>query len=438
MKKLQKIGLIAIFFFYCFGLTIIAQVPGNKTLENKIKSLPDVESVKIIDHPADFANAYEIKIRQHLDHANPNSEMFLQKIYLYNRSKYAPMVISTEGYSAREYVTEPAKLLCANQIIVENRFFADSRPKDMDWKYLTSKQCAEDIHHITTIFKNLYHDKWISTGISKGGQTCLFYRYYFPNDVDATIAYVAPINLAQENPAINKFISSEVGTKECRDKITQFQIALLKNRAKIIPRIREIAKKKNYKFSIGIESAFEFAVLEYPFSFWQWGQSSCKDIPAKNATPQQLFDELNKVSGFSLFSDKEAQYLAPLFYQSYTELGYYNFDYNSPEVLKLLKADSNASYGQFLPKGIPVVYNPEVLQSIYKWLREKGSNIIYVNGGNDPWSGGAGMKLNGKTNSFEVVKQEGTHATRIKDLSAPDKKKVLTSLEEWLGKILCH
>ncbi len=242
--------------------------------------------------------------------------------------------------------------------------------------------------------------------------------------------------LAQENPVINKFISSEVGTKKCRNKITQFQIELLKNRDKIIPMVKKVAKKKGYKFSIGLESAFEFSVLEYPFSFWQWGQSSCDEIPGNNASAKQLFDELNKVSGFSLFSDKEAKYLGPLFYQSFTELGYYNFDYNSKKVLDLLKADPDASYKEFLPHNIPVVYNPDVLKNIYNWLQEKGRNIIYVNGGNDPWSGGAGMRLKGKTNSFEVLKVNGTHATRVKDLSESDRAKVYTNLSGWLGIII--
>lgn len=436
MKRNSKLFPVILFFIICATGLINAQNVTNESLLARIKELPDVASVRAIEHPEEFAAAFEIKIRQHLNHKDLKSEVFLQKIYLYSRSVFAPMVISTEGYSAREYVTEPTRILDANQIIVENRFFPDSRPAKLDWQYLTSEQCAEDLHHVTNLFKNIYSGKWISTGISKGGQTCLFYRYYYPDDVDATIAYVAPINLAAENPVINKFISSEVGTKECRDKITRFQLSLLKNRKSIIPMVGKIAAEKKYKFSIGIQSAFEFAVLEYPFSFWQWGQSSCDEIPGANAPAKKLFDELNKVSGFGLFSDKQAGYFAPLYYQSFTELGYYNFKYNSPEVLKLIKADPSASYSQFLPKGVTAEYRPEVLQKIHSWLLNKGTNIIYVNGGNDPWSGGAGMRLDGRTNSFEVVKAGGTHATRIKDLSAPDKEKVYISLADWLGIII--
>jgi hypothetical protein len=46
------------------------------------------------------------------------------------------------------------------------------------------------------------------------------------------------------------------------------------------------------------------------------------------------------------------------------------------------------------------------------------------------------MRLKGKTNSFEVLKVNGTHATRVKDLSESDRAKVYTNLSGWLGIII--
>jgi hypothetical protein len=137
-----------------------------------------------------------------------------------------------------------------------------------------------------------------------------------------------------------------------------------------------------------------------------------------------------------LFSDKEGKYLQPLFYQSFTELGYYNFYYNSKEVLSLIKSKPLESYKDFLPKGVNVEYHPEVLQKINEWLQNNGNNIVYINGGNDPWSCGAGMKLIGKTNAVEEIKEFGTHATRIKDLNDKQRLEVINSLENWLGIII--
>ena len=427
-------GIIGQYLFIILLLTNFLFGQSESDLQKRLKTLPDVVDVIPTAHNNTYKEAFVLMIRQPLDHTNPDGKSFTQKVILSHKDFTSPMVISTEGYAAySNYETEPAAILNANQIIVENRFFNESKPDSLEWKYLNSAQCAADLHHITTIFKKLYPGKWISTGISKGGQTCLFYRYYYPEDVNATIAYVAPINLAQENPEINKFISSEVGTKGCREKITRFQINALQNRVKILPFLKEFAKENNYQFSIGLNAAFEYAVLEYPYSFWQNGPSNCSKTPKDSLTAKEIFDELKVVPGFSLFTDQSGEYLAPLFFQSFTELGYYNFNYNDPRVLKLITSKPFPSYKAFLPKGVKVVYHPEILRKINLWLQNKGTNIIYINGGNDPWSDGAGMKLTGKTNSFVAMKKGGTHATRIKDFDKAEKNMIYNALENWLG-----
>ncbi|HKI77063.1 MAG TPA: S28 family serine protease [Ignavibacteriaceae bacterium] len=431
----MKINSSKLRFLLC-ALLIISTISfgqSESSLAEKIKSLPDVLEVISTDHNSNYSDAFVIKVQQPLDHNNPGGETFSQKVILSHINFSSPMVISTEGYAAfRNYQTEPASILNANQIIVENRFFNESKPDSLNWEFLTSEQCAADLHHITSIFKELYKGKWVSTGISKGGQTCLFYRYYYPDDVNATIAYVAPINLAQENPAINKFIAEEVGTIECRDEITSFQVDALNNRNEILPILKKYAEEKGYKFSIGLNSAFEFAVLEYPYSFWQTSPSSCDKTPKTNLTPEEIFEELKKVSGFSLFTDNTGEYLAPLFYQSFSELGYYNFYYNPPSVTDLIISKPFPTYKVFLPKGVKVVYHPEVLEKINSWLQNNGNNIIYINGGNDPWSDGAGMKLIGKTNSFVAMKKYGTHGTRIRNFDEPEKQKIYKALVSWL------
>ena len=81
-------------------------------------------------------------------------------------------------------------------------------------------------------------------------------------------------------------------------------------------------------------------------------------------------------------------------------------------------------------------YDPEILQNINNWLQTKGNNIIYVNGGNDPWSNGAGIKLKGETNSKVFMNPGCTHATRIKDLPTAEKKEAKSLLSDWVGIII--
>lgn len=95
---------------------------------------------------------------------------------------------------------ELASLVKGNQIIVEHRCFGRSRRDSMDWKCLTTVKAAEDHHHIAPLLKTNNRGKWLSVGIRKRGQTTLFYRYYFPCEVDASVAHFAPVNFSQEDP----------------------------------------------------------------------------------------------------------------------------------------------------------------------------------------------------------------------------------------------
>ena len=164
-------------------------------------------------------------------------------------------MLETEGYSAGRFgVAELTRILDGNQIVVEHRYFGRSVPKKMDWKYLTVKNSTEDLHRIVTTLKQIYKGKWVSSGSSKGGQTTLFYKTFYPNDVDASVPYVAPLNLSAEDPRIYMFLKN-VGDAECRRKIKEFQIALLKREDEILPMVKERADKRKLVFSMGIEAA---------------------------------------------------------------------------------------------------------------------------------------------------------------------------------------
>jgi hypothetical protein len=58
--------------------------------------------------------------------------------------------------------------------------------------------------------------------------------------------------------------------------------------------------------------------------------------------------------------------------------------------------------------------------------------MIFIYGGNDPWFAPA-FELTYHTNSIRVVKEGGSHRTRIKDLSEEQKKLVMNTLNKWLN-----
>ncbi len=150
-----------------------------------------IDSVKIADH---FSGAFELRIQQPLDHGNLAAGTFEHHIYVSHSNYNNPTVLVTEGYNARHQTYELSKVLKANQVQVEYRFYGKSRPDSIPWKYLKNDAATEDYHAIVTKLKRIYKKKWLSTGISKGGETVMIYKTKYPDDIDIAVPYVAPLN----------------------------------------------------------------------------------------------------------------------------------------------------------------------------------------------------------------------------------------------------
>ena len=199
---MKKMFLLITFFSALVHLTY-AQ---SHNFENLLFNLPDV-IFKKIEIPDSFEFAYELKIRQPLDHFDLSKGFFYQKVFLSHKAFDRPTVINTAGYSKRKNnILEITELLSANQIAVEHRFFGESLPDSMEYKYLNLKQATADLHHINQLFKKIYKGKWVSSGVSKGGVTTIFYRYFYPNDVDVSIPYVAPLNKERKDKRVYTFL----------------------------------------------------------------------------------------------------------------------------------------------------------------------------------------------------------------------------------------
>ena len=423
MKNIRYFSLI---FFILFTSLLFSQ----SELKSKIESLEGIVSVENIPPDSGYAEAFKIFIEQPLDHNQPDEKKFRQKFYLSHRDYSLPMVIELDGYdvdSNRE--NELASIFKCNKIVVEHRYFGESSPDSLDWKYLTIEQAAYDHHKIIETMKHIYKSKWITTGISKGGQTTIFHKYFFPDDADASVCYVAPMNISEEDPRIYYFLD-HVGTKECRNKIIHFQREVIKREDELIPLFKEYSKKSGYTYSIGNDrTIFEYNVLEYDFSFWQWQRVTCDEIPDTTATNEELFTHLTKCSSFDYFSDQGIKPISPFFYQAYSQIGYYGYDISN--LKDLLKAIKEPTSKIFIPKGSNPVFDCSILQNVNTWIQKHGNNMIFIYGGNDTW-GATAIELTGETNSIKMVKNGGSHKTRIRSFDAKDQKNIINKLEEWL------
>lgn len=423
--------ILTLLFFFVLSNLISAQVetPVKVSLEQKLQNLfPDAEISKMTpkDH---FKEVFQIILQEPLDHNNPEAGTFQHYVYLSHLDYDQPNILVTEGYNARPRTYELSKILNGNQIQVEYRFYGKSRPNPIPWKYLKNDQAVEDYHQLLTKLKTIYKNKWISTGISKGGETVLIYRSKYPNDVDVAVPYVAPLINGQEDKRTEDHYNT-IGSASCRSKIIHFQRKILQNRTAFINEINTYANKKNMKFTeIPMEEAMEYAVMEFPFSFWQWG-GKCDEIPEENASSKEMFDYINKIVGIGFYNDKTYVDLLPSYYQHMTELGYYGFDtVPVKDLLKVVKKPTNL---RFAPKDVDLTYNPAYIIKVRYYVENHGDKILYIYGGYDTW-GACAPNPKPNVDALKMVLKKGSHKTRIKDFSKEDQQKIYDQLQKWLG-----
>lgn len=417
-------------FLSFLGYYAISAQEGQ--LENLLYELPDVVFTKI-ETAEGFEASYELKIKQPIDHSDPGKGFFYQRVFLSHLSFEKPMVILTQGYHrSKNSIAEVTNFIGANQLDVEHRYFGESMPDSLDYNYLNLKQATADLHHIRQLFGKIYKGKWVSSGISKGGATTIFYRYYYPDDVDVSIPYVAPINRAREEPRIYKFLDT-IGSDQCRNKIKTFQYNILSNREQVLPLLKfySLGAKITYDYHT-IEEAFEYSVLEYPFSFWQNGHD-CNAIPDEKASVEDRVEYLLSIIDISFFGDEIVKKYGSHYYQSAAEMGYYGFETEDFEgYLVALPNDENPQ-AAFVPNKMEVSFEGQLLKDVNSWLEKDADKIIYIYGAIDTWTASA-VPINKKVDS-EWFFMKGKHHrnARIKEMNDEEKERLVATLEKWLN-----
>jgi hypothetical protein len=340
----------------------------------------------------------------------------------------------TEGYQNHaNNIAELSELLSANQLKIEHRYFGRSNPDSIDYQYLTLEQATADLHKINQIFKQIYRGKWLSTGISKGGQTSIYYRYFYPDDVDVTVPFVAPLNVELHDQRIYNFLDT-IGSQSCRTAIYQLQKRLLESREEVLPLLKWYAKGAELEFNyLNIEAAFEYCVLEYPFSFWQWG-GDCTQIPDENQPLDVALSYLMQQSNIDFFADGSMQNYASHYYQAATQMGYYGYDINLFKgLLKVLPTNQNPT-AAFTPNKMSLPYDNKLSKQVFDWLKTKGDQFIYINGALDTWSATA-VPYSSKVDALWFNMEGQDHAgARIKNMNELQKNKLQQQLQQWLFK----
>lgn len=406
---------------------------AQTVLEQKINAISAIKEIRPLE-TSEFSEKYVTYFTQPLDHRHPEKGSFRQRVIVSHVGFDRPTVIVTEGYGAAyalrsQYREELSKLLNANMIFVEYRYFLESTPEPKDWQYLTAENSADDLHAITTAFKNIYPGKWIATGISKGGQTTLLYRTFYPDDVDISVPYVAPLCYGVEDGRHEPFLH-KVSTPENRKKIEDFQLEALKRKATLLPRFEKYCTEKNYSFRAPIEEIYDYSVLEYSFALWQWG-TPISSIPATTASDDEIFSHLLAISEPEYFTADSPN--ASFFVQAARELGYYGYDVQPFKQYLSIQSSEGYLHRLMLPEELKdMPFDKTLSKKITKFLKKQDPKMIFIYGQNDPWTAAGVTWLKNKKNIHVFIQPNGSHLARISTLPEAEKAEVMELINEWL------
>ena len=406
---------------------------AQTVLEQKINAISAIKEIRPLE-TSEFSEKYVTYFTQPLDHRHPEKGSFRQRVIVSHVGFDRPTVIVTEGYGAAyalrsQYREELSKLLNANMIFVEYRYFLESTPEPKDWQNLTAENSADDLHAITTAFKNIYPGKWIATGISKGGQTTLLYRTFYPDDVDISVPYVAPLCYGVEDGRHEPFLH-KVSTPENRKKIEDFQLEALKRKATLLPRFEKYCTEKNYSFRAPIEEIYDYSVLEYSFALWQWG-TPISSIPATTASDDEIFSHLLAISEPGYFTADSPN--ASFFVQAARELGYYGYDVQPFKQYLSIQSSEGYLHRLMLPEELKdMPFDKTLSKKITKFLKKQDPKMIFIYGQNDPWTAAGVTWLKNKKNIHVFIQPNGSHLARISTLPEKEKKEVMELIKQWL------
>lgn len=441
---MRHLYLLLLSAFFCLG-NLAAETPVRTRLEQ----IPGISDIRPLDISG-FEEAYEFYFEQPVDHQNPAAGSFRQYVQLAHHDLQAPVVVELEGYSVHHFrINELTQLFTTNQITIEHRFFNRSVPESsIPWEHLTIKQAATDQHRIIQALRKALYPQvaWISTGISKGGQTTIFHRYFYPDDVEVSVPYVAPMNLEQADPRFDKYIEHLGRTPDqrmllpgwkqgTRIQILEFQYFCFDHLEQFVSRMRELAEEMGYTFGMagGLERATKLVILEFPFAFWQWGAQISEMPETELQDWDELFRYLVRISPPDFFSDASIRSIQPFYYAAMTEIGMYAYSLKPFKKHFKKEPELFIDFSFTLPDGHKdVTFNRKQIHAINQWLQTDARNMLFIYGGKDPWCATA-VELKGNTKCKKFIKSDMHHGCRIHHFEEITKMDILDVLTQWIS-----
>ncbi|AXK33275.1 aminopeptidase [Streptomyces armeniacus] len=408
------------------------QVGDSTDIKDRILAIPGMSLIE--EKPADGYRFFLLNYEQPVDHRKPKAGTFKQRLTILHKNEDRPTVFFTSGYNMSEEPrrSEPTQIVDGNQVSLEYRYFTPSRPDPADWSKLDIWQAASDQHRVHKALSRIYDRNWVSTGGSKGGMTATYYRRFYPEDMDGTVAYVAPNNVDNdEESAYDEFFAS-VSTADCRKRLADVQREALVRRDEMVERYEKLAEQEGYTFKLvgTADKAYEVLALDLVWGFWQYQtEADCADVPKPSASTDELYAWIDEVGGFSSYADQGLEPYVPYYYQAGTQLG--QPDVATPELEDLLRYPGINTPRSFVPRDIPMHFDKKAMKDIDRWVRKDSSEMLFVNGENDPWGAEPFRTGKGSEDSYVYTAPGQNHGAAIKTLREEERKSATARLLDW-------
>ncbi|WJD99424.1 S28 family serine protease [Streptomyces antimycoticus] len=416
------------------GASAEPAAPAQPDIKERVLAIPGMRFVE--ERPYEGYRFLVFTYAQPVDHRHPSKGTFQQRFTLLHKATDRPTVFYTSGYNVTTAPrrSEPTQLVDGNQVSMEYRFFTPSRPQPADWSKLDIRQAASDQHRLYRALKPIYGKKWLATGGSKGGMTATYYRRFYPHDMDGTVAYVAPNDVANDEDSSYDRFFADVGTAECRTKLNAVQREALVRRDEIVKRYQKWADDEKQTFTVvgSADKAYENVVLDLVWAFWQYHLlKDCADVPAPTVSTGELYGFIDEISGFSAYTDQGLETYTPYYYQAGTELGSPTF--KTPHLDGLLRYPGIYAPRTYVPRDIPMRFTPGVMRDVDNWVRHDARRMLFVYGQNDPWGAERFRVGKGAKDSHVYTVAGGNHGSSIAQLTGAEKAQATAEVQRWAG-----
>ena len=232
---------------------------------------------------------------------------------------------------------------------------------------------------------------------------------------------------------LEKVLKNMITVKFIRPPVRKYQMENMYEKKYTVVRKKKGGTKgvkKNYTFRAPLEEIYDFCVLEYSFSIWQWG-TDIRSIPETSASDDTLLDHLLAISGPSYFIVDSPT--LSFFVQAARELGYYGYDIAPFKPYLSIKTSKDYLRRLMLPEDMrKMKFDKTLSNKIVRFLKKNDPKMIFIYGQNDPWTAAGVTWLKNKKNIHVFVEPGGSHLARIGTMSEDQKQKVMSLLRGWL------